>query len=185
MAVLIALLRAVNVGGASSLKMEALRALCPALGFRHARTLVQSGNLVCAHDGSDTDAAARQLEEAVAGITDYRPRVIGRSLPEWQRIIADNPLPVGTERAPAKVLVMALAEEPGAGALERLLARHDGPEEIALIGRNLYLHYPDGIGRSKLTNALIERQLGVPGTARNWNTVEKLAQIAREIETLD
>lgn len=162
--------------------MEALRGLCPALGFRHAATYVQSGNLVCNHDESDADAAARRLEQALATLTPYRPRVIGRSLDELRNLVAANPLPPGEARAPARLLAMTLESEPTSGALERLKARHSDPEEIALLGRDLYLHYPDGIGRSKLTNALIERQLGVQGTARNWNTLTKLLELATEIE---
>lgn len=182
MAVFIAFLRAVNVGGASSIRMEALRGLCPALGLRHATTLLQSGNLVAAHDDGSAGEIAQRLEEAIAQDHPYKPRVIGRSAAELRGMVANNPLPPGDARKPNHLLVMPLEREPEDGALARPRERHAGPEEIALVGRDLYLHYVDGIGRSKLTNALIERQLGVQGTARNWNTITKLLELAQEIE---
>lgn len=183
MPVLIAFLRAVNVGGASSIRMEALRGLCPALGLRHAATLLQSGNLVAAHDEGKVDDLAQRLEAAIAQDHPYKPRVIGRSAAELRGMVENNPLPLSDARQPSKLLVMPLEREPENGALARLRERYEGPEEIALVGRDLYLHYVDGIGRSKLTNALIERQLGVQGTARNWNTMTKLLELAAEVET--
>lgn len=185
MAVLIAFLRAVNVGGASSIKMEALRGLCPALGLRHATTLLQSGNLVAAHDDGEASELAQRLEAAIAQDHPYKPRVIGRSAAELRRMVENNPLPPSDARKPNHLLLMPLEREPEKGALARLQERYSGPEEIALVGQDLYLHYVDGIGRSKLTNALIERQLGVQGTARNWNTITKLVELAGEVEARD
>lgn len=182
MSVLIAFLRAVNVGGASSIKMEALRGLCPALGLRHAATLLQSGNLVAAYDGGEIAELAQRLEAAIASIHPYKPRVIGRSAAELRGMVENNPLPLGDARQPNRLLVMPLEREPEEGALARLRERHPGPEEIALVGRDLYVHYVNGVGTSKLTNALIERQLGVQGTARNWNTIMKLVDLAGEVE---
>lgn len=182
MPVTIFLLRAVNVGGASTIKMEALRALTPALGLRHAATLLQSGNLVAAHDGGDIEAFARKLEKAIADGHAMRPRVIPRSLDELREILAKPPLPADDTRQPNRLLVMTLEAAPAKGAMERLREHHAGPEAMSLQGRDLYLHYSEGIGRSKLTNAVIEKHLGVQGTARNWNTLTKLAALAQEID---
>ncbi|CAN7597819.1 DUF1697 domain-containing protein [Bosea sp. LjRoot9] len=180
MPVTIFLLRAVNLGGASTIKMAALRALCPPLGLRHAATLLQSGNLVACHDGEARDIVARKLEEAIAATHPMRPRVIARSQAELQDILTHSPLPAA-ERQPNWLLVMPLDAVPTDGAIDRLRAWHKGPEEIGLRGRDLYLHYSEGIGRSKLTNAVIERHLGVQGTARNWTTLTKLAALAQEV----
>lgn len=180
MPVTIFLLRAVNVGGATTIRMEALRGIAEALGFRHPTTLLQSGNLVAAHDGTPAEAAAR-LGAALAKEFPYAPGVIARSRSELDRAIAENPLPLAAGQDPKFLQYIALASVPEPGALERLTAGYAGPETIALLGCDLFVYYAEGVGRSKLTNALIERRLGVGGTARNWNTVTKLAALAEEI----
>lgn len=180
MLVTIFLLRAVNIGGATSLKMEALRRIAEALGFRHPTTLLQSGNLVAAHDGTPAEAAAR-LEKALAKEFSYAPGVIARSRSELDEAIAGNPLPLSAGQDPKFLQYIALAATPEPASLERLTLDHAGPETMALRGRDLFVYYAEGVGRSKLTNALIERRLGVKGTARNWNTVTKLAALAGEI----
>lgn len=180
MPVTIFLLRAVNVGGATSVKMEALRRIAEALGFRHPTTLLQSGNLVAAHDGPPAEAAAL-LEAALAKEFSYAPGVIARGVTALTDVIAANPLPLTAGQDPKFLQYIALASTPEPGALERLTASYAGPETIALQGSDLFVYYAEGVGRSKLTNALIERRLGVKGTARNWNTVTKLAALAVEI----
>ena len=180
MPVTIFLLRAVNLGGATTIKMEALRGIAEALGFRHPTTLLQSGNLVASHDGTPAEAAAR-LEAALAKEFPYAPGVIARSRSELSEAIETNPLPLSAGQDPKSLQYIALASTPEPGALERLTAGYAGPETIALRGSDLFVYYAEGVGRSKLTNALIERRLGVKGTARNWNTVLKLASLAGEI----
>jgi uncharacterized protein (DUF1697 family) len=180
MPVTIFLLRAVNLGGASSLKMEALRRIAEAQGFRHAATLIQSGNLVAGHDG-ETAAAASRLQAAIAAEVAYAPAVIARSRSELAAAIAANPLPLTDGRDPKWLQYIPLTAAPKPEALETLTSTHDGPEIIALRGADLYVYYAEGIGRSKLTSALIERRLGVASTARNWNTMTKLASLADEI----
>lgn len=184
MLVTIFLLRAVNIGGATSLKMEALRRIAEGLGFCHPTTLLQSGNLVAALDGTTAEAAAR-LEKALAKEFSYATGVIARSVTALTEAIADNPLPLSAGQDPKFLQYIALASTPEPGALERLTASYAGPETIALQGADLFAYYAEGVGRSKLTNALIERRLGVKGTARNWNTVTKLAALAEEIAARD
>jgi uncharacterized protein (DUF1697 family) len=100
-----------------------------------------------------------------------------RSASEWEAIIANNPFAEAAGRDPAHLVLMALKDEPNVAAIKALRDGYKGPETIHVAGRDAYLIYPEGIGRSKLTNALIERKLGVAGTARNWNTVLKLAAL--------
>lgn len=182
MPVAIFLLRAVNVGGATTIGMEALRGIATALGFRHPATLLQSGNLVAAHDGDAREAAAR-LEAALAKDFPYAPGVIARLREELEDAITGNPLPLSAGQDPKFLQYVALAGTPDPAALERLTSTYAGPETIALRGPDLFVYYVEGVGRSKLTNALIERRLGVKSTARNWNTVMKLAALAGEIAT--
>ena len=98
-----------------------------------------------------------------------------RSARDWGDIITSNPFPDEAARDPAHLLLFALSEAPSKAAADELRSGWPGPERIAASHREAYLVYPEGIGRSKLTNALIERRLGVRGTGRNWNTVLKLA----------
>lgn len=154
----IALLRGINVGGHKQIRMADVKATFESLGFENVRTLLNSGNVIF-ESAKKPDAA--KIEKAIGmGV-----RVILRTAKDLERVIAECPL----EGEPAKLHVMFLEGEPK-GALE-----WDGPETVKPIGSHLYLYYPDGAGRSKLTNALIERRLKVAGTARNWNTVLKLA----------
>lgn len=176
----IALLRAVNVGG-RSVAMAQLRAMLAELGCGNPRTLLQSGNAVFALEARTSPAAFEATLEAQALRRFNMPvAFMLRSAAEWNTIIARNPFPEAAQRDPAHLLLMALKGAPTAAAIKALRDGYNGPETIHVAGREAYLIYPEGIGRSKLTNALIERKLGVAGTARNWNTVLKLAALAAQ-----
>jgi uncharacterized protein (DUF1697 family) len=174
MALTLALLRAVNVGG-RKLIMAELRELMTDLGFKDARTLLQTGNLVFdarALAGAELEAKLEAETQRHFGLTtDY----LVRTADEWAAILAANPFPAMARDDPSHLVVMTLKSEPAAGAIEALRGAIVGREEVSLNGRDLYLSYPDNIGDSKLTAAVIERRLGVRGTARNWNTANKLA----------
>jgi uncharacterized protein (DUF1697 family) len=176
-ALTIALLRAVNVGG-RKLVMSELRAMLADLGHAEARTLLQSGNLVFdpgARAGADLEAWLEAETQRRFGLaTDY----LVRTTAEWSAIIAANPFPAMAYDDPSHLVVMPLKSAPADGALAALRAAIVGREQADLIGRDLYLAYPDGIGDSKLTGAVIERRLGVRGTARNWNTVLRVGALA-------
>ncbi len=171
----IALLRAVNVGG-RSMKMADLVAMARELGLDEPRTLLQSGNLVFQAKAADAALAAK-LEAETERRFGYAVDYIVRSAAEWRTLIGANPFPDAAEKDPARLHAMPLKATPQAGALERLQAVIKGPESAALVGRDLYLLYPNGAGSSKLTITVIERALGVRGTARNWNTVLKLVAL--------
>jgi uncharacterized protein (DUF1697 family) len=169
----VALLRAVNVGGKNLVPMASLRALLEDLGFTRVRTLLQSGNAVFA--GRAGPAVEETLEKATRERLGVSTDLLVRSAAEWDEIRARNPFPEEARQDPGHLLVMCLKTAPPPGALEALRAAIVGRERVAVEGRQAYLVYPDGIGRSKLTVALVERKLGTRGTGRNWNTVEKLA----------
>jgi uncharacterized protein (DUF1697 family) len=169
----IALLRAVNVGGRKA-SMADLRQLLAELGFEAPRTLIQSGNLVFGSAISGAELEAR-LEREIAARLGLETDVLVRDPDEWRALIAANPHAQMAADDPSHLMVMALKSPPGEAELEALKAWIPGREVVAAAGRQLYITYPDGAGESKLTNAAIERRLGVRGTARNWNTVGKLA----------
>ena len=174
MPVFIALIRGINVGGHKKIKMADLKASCEKLGLREVRTLLQSGNVVFETDEKDRTRLAQQIQ----GVLGVEAKVILRTAAELKKIVAANPMLAAAERAPSGFIVMFLDGKPSAANLKSLRDAHSGPETMELHGTELYIEYGPGMGQSKLTNALIERKLGVAGTARNWNTVTKLLEMA-------
>jgi uncharacterized protein (DUF1697 family) len=178
----LAFLRAVNVGGTGKIAMADLRLWLGKLGFADAQTLLQSGNAV--FRGPEGEAAAlearleREAKKRLALETDF----FVRSAEEWAEVIRENPFPEAAESDPSHLVVMVLKAAPTAGQAEALQAAVKGREVTRVRGREAYVVYPDGIGRSKLTIGVIERQLGARGTGRNWNTVLKMAEAAKLLQ---
>ena len=174
MSVHIALLRAVNVAGRNPIVMAELRNLLTELGFVDVRSLLQTGNLVFrskAPIGADLEGF---LEAEAAKRHQLRTDFFVRHEEEWKRMIANNPFQDEASRDASHLVVMLLKQVPAANAVEALQASITGPERVRVDGSQAYLVYPAGIGRSRLTNAFVERKLGARGTSRNWNTVLKL-----------
>ncbi|MGE0611059.1 MAG: DUF1697 domain-containing protein [Hyphomicrobiales bacterium] len=175
----IALLRAVNVSGTGKLAMADLRAFFKALGHPDARTLLQTGNVVfTARDGNSPAELEATLEREARDRLGLGTCFFVRDAKEWRSLVADNPFPKESARDPARAVALLLKEAVAEERVEDLRAAIAGPETVAAAGRTLYALYPDGQGRSKLTLALIERRLGTRATARNWNTVLKIAKLA-------
>ena len=174
----IALLRGINVGGHATLAMADLRELLTALGFRDVRTLLQSGNVVFSGGTHAGAALEAQLEKETLKRFGRPTAFLVRSPGEWGDVIAQNPFPAEAKRDPGHVIVMFLKDAPEANAVAALGAGIRGPEVIRAGAQHLYISYPDGVGRSKLTGTSIEKKLGTIGTARNWNTVLKIAALA-------
>ena len=169
----VALFRAVNVGG-RSLPMADLRAALEELGFAGVRTLLQSGNAVFTPPAAPGRTLERRIEAALVERFGLRADVFVRSRADVDAIVAANPFPHEAAHDPARLVVMVLEAAPSedeAGAVRSAVV---GREQVRRGTRHLYLYYPDGQGTSKLTNAVIERRLGMRGTARNWNTVLKI-----------
>jgi uncharacterized protein (DUF1697 family) len=177
MTIHIALLRAVNVGGRGAVAMAALRSFATELGLEDARTLLQSGNLVF-RSGAKPDALERLLEAEAMRRLDLRTEFFVRTAKEWAAIVEANPFPDEAQRDPGHLVLMVLKNAPAADAVKALQAAIKGPEIVRTEGRQAYITYPDGIGRSKLTHTIIEKKLGTRGTGRNWNTVMKLRELA-------
>ncbi|MBL8997577.1 MAG: DUF1697 domain-containing protein [Gemmatimonadetes bacterium] len=170
MTTLIALLRAVNVTGTGILRMEELRALCTKAGFKDVRTYIQSGNVVL-RSSNDAARTKAKLEEIVSRKLGKPCRVLVRTLEELEQVERRNPFP---EAKPNFTMVLFLDEAPPKGALKDW--KIPGGERLALKGRELYLHFPDGQGKSKLKVPFADI-----GTGRNLNTVRKLIAMAREM----
>jgi uncharacterized protein (DUF1697 family) len=175
------MLRAVNVGGHGRLKMKELEAAYASLGLKHVRTLGQSGNVVFTSRIADRAALAKRIMQELERRFELTIEVLIRTLDEVRKIVERGP--VLSQRAePSKLLVMFLAGVPDAQGTARLLKEHKGSEMIEVRGPEVYLYYPDGVGRSKVTGAFLENRLKVAGTARNWNTLTKLVEAGEAIE---
>lgn len=170
----ITLLRGVNAGGHQKASMVDLRDLLTKLGFSDVRSLLQSGNLIFQSPGRKSDEIERLLEIEAEKRLGLRTDFFVRRATELKDAIANNPFRKEADGDPAHLVVMFLKDEPGVKQIAALEAAIAGPERLHVDGRVAYIVYPDGIGRSKLTNALIDRKLRTRGTGRNWNTVLKL-----------
>ncbi|MGN6467917.1 MAG: DUF1697 domain-containing protein [Rhizobiaceae bacterium] len=178
--VFVALYRGINVGGNNPVKMEALRAMHDALGHKDAKTYVQSGNVVFRAAGTD-----KALESAIAAAFEkefgFPAKVMVRGARDWKKIVADNPYAKEAAADPKKVHVEICHGAPDKERIAALLEKTGGPEAFEIVGHTLYMHAPDGIGRSKFAAGL-ERACAVPATGRNWRTVEALQAIAEELK---
>ena len=163
----VAFLRAVNVGGTGALSMKVLASLCTGIGLTEVRTYIQSGNVVFSSALSKADVRAR-IEKALEQATGKRIDVIVRMGAELGSMVDANPFPKAN---PSQVGVVFLARPPSAETLKSIVI--PGREELVPLDQDVVVHYPDGMGRSKLKLAA----LGV-GTVRNLNTVRKLAEMA-------
>ena len=173
----VALLRAVNLGPHNKISMADLKALAEGSGLSGVKTVVQSGNLVFEAKAKTTAALEKLLEAALAKELGLKTPVVVRSAAEWRAALDENPFPKEAKSDPSHLLVMALKAKLEKSVVAELAKAIPGREQVKLGGRQLYLVYPDGIGESKLTAALIEKKLGVSGTARNWNTAQKIAAL--------
>ncbi len=183
MPVLISMLRAVNVGGHSQIKMEALRALYSSLKFENPQTYVQSGNVIFKTNERDLALIAKRIQQSIEKKFACRPEVIVRTAAELRSVIAKNPFAERANIEPNKLLVTFLASDPGKEARENLRKQKFAPEELHVADRELYIYFPNGIGKSKLPWSRLDKILQTPGTGRNWNSVTKMLEIAEKLET--
>lgn len=177
--VLVALLRGINVGGKNRLPMNDLVALLTDLGARSVRTYIQSGQAVFESGEPDVVELAQAIRAGIVERHGFGPHVIVLEWEDLERAIAGNPFPEADENPKSVHLgfLDSVPEQPDMAGLHEL--KKDS-ERFRLEGGVFYLHAPEGVGRSKLA-ARAERLLGVPMTARNWRTVRRLGEMAREL----
>ena len=182
MAATISLLRGVNVGGHNKIGMEALRELYESLGLRPAQTYVQSGNVVFRTGARDFTRLSERIADAIELRFVFRPGVILRTAADLRAVIAANPFASRRDLDPSRLLVQFLASEPPADAREQISRLKSQPEELRMVGRELYIYYPNGMARPKVPWTVIERILQTPCTGRNWSTVRKLLEMAESLD---
>jgi uncharacterized protein (DUF1697 family) len=187
MATHVALLRGINVGGKNKVAMADLREVVAGLGHADVSTYIQSGNVLFSAKDDDADPAAlaAALAKAITAALGVSAPVVVLSSGELAAVLAANPFPA--EPDPRRVHAVLLSGAPGADAtakIDEALARSTAKgarDELAIVGRTLYLHTPDGFGNSELAAAVLRivtsPRAGVTGTARNWATMTKLLDL--------
>jgi uncharacterized protein (DUF1697 family) len=173
----VAMLRGINVAGKTKIKMDDLRELFTGLGHTNVQTYLQSGNVVFAttvRDPRKLEAAAEQAIDSELGL---QVAVLVRSHSELAAVLTANPY-LDRETDLTKLPVTFLAEAPAPEAVAALQVPAGEPAVCTVLDREVYLHCPDGYGRTKLNNAFLERKLGVKATTRNWKSVTALHDIS-------
>lgn len=174
--VYIALLRGVNVGGNNKLPMKELASLCEACGCGDVKTYIQSGNVVFRLSGKKAAGFPKMLEKQISGQFGFNTTVILRSAVEMRAIAQNNPF-FRPSIDPKSLHVIFLAAEPNLTNVVKLNPICTGDEAFSLRGREIFLHLPNGTGRSKMATYAFDKVLSTVGSMRNWQTVNKLVEI--------
>ena len=179
----IALLRAINVGGTGKVKMADLRAMLVAEGYTNVETVVQTGNVIFDRPKLDGAALEAKLEQTTSTRLGITPDYLVRTPAEWKALIAANPFAAFAVDTPSFMVVAFAKVAPDAAGIAALEAATEGlPETLTVIGREIFITYPNGQGRSKLDLTKVERRHpAVRATARNWNTVLKIGALLEVI----
>jgi uncharacterized protein (DUF1697 family) len=174
----VALLRGINVGGKTMLPMPQLRSMLAEMGLEDVTTYIQSGNVVFKSSSRDARSLATAIEERIADAFGLDTTVLLRTPAELTEIADGNPFQ-GRETDLTKLHVAFLSDRPTADAEAELDPNRSPPDEFSVRGREIYLHLPNGAGRSKLTIDYFEKRLGLRATARNWKTLTKLVALTQ------
>lgn len=176
------MLRGVNLGPHKRVKMDALRALYESLRLERPRTFIQSGNVLFKTKEQDLVKLSRRIETAIEENCGFHADVIVRTTDQMRKAVAKNPFAERKNIDPSRLAVTFLAADPDAQAREKLLALKTDPEELRLDGREMYTYFPNGMAKPTVSWAVIEKILGMSGTARNLNSVVKMLAMAEEME---
>lgn len=177
--VYVALLRGINVGGKNKVPMAELRSALAGGECSDVRTYIQSGNLVLGSRLA-ADALAAHLAQAIEQHFGIAVPVVVKTASEWARYHEGIPFPMEAVEDGSRVLLVLSERAPAATAAAELAESATLGERIEQQGDAIWIHYAGGVGRSKLTPALLDRRIGSPATARNWKTVEQLQRMAEE-----
>lgn len=177
----IALLRGVNVGGHRLIKMPELKRVFEAMGFGRVRTYIQSGNVVFATN-EQPETLRQRIEREIEASFGFPVTVVLRTTAELERVIADCPFAADALAEGESLYLALLADAPAPEAVEQLLACDGETDECRVAGREIYLLYRRSARDTLLTNAFLERTLGVAATTRNWRTMRTLTDMANATE---
>jgi uncharacterized protein (DUF1697 family) len=173
----VAMLRGINVGGRTRVSMGDLKALFEALGAEDVQTYVQSGNVVFTSTVKKASELEHLIQDRISKDLGLDVRLLVRTKQELKRVVDRNPF-LKEKRDPKALHVTFLATKPAADRVRGLNTDAGAPDEFRIAGREVYLHCPNGYGKTKLNNTFFEKKLGVAATTRNWRTVTTLAELA-------
>jgi uncharacterized protein (DUF1697 family) len=173
----VSLFRGINVGGNNPVRMDDLKELHKSLGLQEVETYIQSGNVVFTSDEVDWTQIQKDIEDGFAQKFGFQVKVMVRTADEFNAMVENNPFQNQPIKESNRVIAMFLASHPISTAREDIQKTYSGPEEIHIAGQEAYIYYPEGMGRSKLSNTFLEKKLQTRGTARNWNTVLRLQKM--------
>lgn len=175
----IAMLRGINVSGHNIIKMEQLRASFVTLGFGNIKTYVQSGNVVFEARNDSAANLAKKIERKMTRDFGFSVPVVLMTSKRMEETFKRCPFVKRPNIDHSKLHVTFLSDDPPETALEQLQPLGVKPEQLRIVGREIYLYCPHGYGRTKLSNTAIEKKLSVRATTRNWNTVNTLLAMAQ------
>lgn len=170
----IALLRGINVGGHRSIKMQALRELLENKGFQGVKTYIQSGNVLFHYADSSAGELAQQLQSLILQAFGFDVPVVIRTRTEWKQISQFNPFLDEGPKDFTNLSVNFLQEKPDLAAIADLANIQSASDRFVVHGREIYMYFPNGSARTKLTHQVFEKRLKQIATARNWKTIQKL-----------
>jgi uncharacterized protein (DUF1697 family) len=173
---IIALIRGINVRSTRKLPMAELRTACAEKGLGEVQTYIQSGNLILDHgSASEVETSLESLIHARFG---HDVPVIARTAAQWRALIDACPFPEEAGAAPRALHLLVCKKSPEKDTVDALRERAKHGEKIAAWGSEIAIHFTNGAADTKLSPTLIDRLVGSPATARNWNTVRKLMEMA-------
>ncbi len=178
----ISMLRGINLGPHNRMKMGQLRDSLAALGFKQVQTYVQSGNVIFKAAKSPAIDLSRRIEERILAEFGFPVAVDSRTPEEMGKTIQNNPFLKKRGVDSSRLHVTFLSQAPAPSAVKKLAALSAGPDQFRYSGREIYVYCPNGYGTTKLSNNAFERVLEVRATTRNWNTVNKVYEIALECD---
>lgn len=174
---LVALLKGINVGGHKKISMQELRGLAETLGFTEVKTLINSGNLVLESGKITKVTVMHSLEKSIASHFGFPVDLIVRSKIEWKRYIRENPFSLVEKASPQSLHLGLSRGKLKAGVSTALVDRAVHGEKIVVVGDAIWIEFPEGVAKSKLTPRFLDQSAGSPVTLRNWNTVLKLCKM--------
>lgn len=180
----ITLLRGINVSGQKKIKMDELRALYEAIGHQDVQTYIQSGNVLLRSMLASPEKLARGIERAIEKSFGYPVTVLVRTTDDLSKIIRRNPFIKNRSVDPSKLHVTFLAN-PAESSLINAAANVDSADdEFRVEGKEVFVHCPNGYGRTRLSNTFFESKLKQPATTRNWKTVNTLCEMGKTLESM-
>jgi len=178
MHIYISMLRGINVGGSKKILMKDLISLYESLGFKNVRTYVQSGNVIFDDSEKNAGKLEEKIEKKIKVAYGYDVKVIIRKAEDLRKILAGNPFLKKKDVDTIRLYVTFLAGKPAKTKIDGLKDVKFAPDEFIIDGKEVFIYAPGGYGETKLSNNFFEKSLGVAATTRNWNSVNKLFEMA-------